>query len=207
MLSDEQIILQIDESVKNVWLNDIKKDLNDNYILYEDTLKNVMYYHMRRNLEDLLKNNSIRIYTEFHDNEFIGKGLIPDIAIVRINDKETDHLKNNIEKIYAIIELKFKAKNVPIDCFVNDVNKVIGYIKNKKLNGCQFYLGFIHEGEFNSTEISWLHGIRQQRYAKGRLTELSANYYTDSEEMKFTVFGHNEINYELNSFANDSLKY
>ena len=165
-------------------------------------LKNAFYFHLRNKLKKLLVKNNIRIFTEFHDGKLSGKGVIADIAIVKIGDTEEGHIKDNIEKIYAMIELKYKGAQVPIDPFVSDVKKMVEYIKDKELEGCQFYLGLIHEGEFDIKEISWIQNKKQERLVQGRLTELSACYYTNQDEMVYTIISYNDINKDLNTYIN-----
>lgn len=196
----DEVMLTIDRVIKEVWINEIKEDLKDSYILYEDTLKNAFYFHLRNKLKDILIDNNIRIFTEFHDGKLSDKGVIADIAIIKIGDNEEAHIKDNIKKIYAIIELKHKGAQVSIDPFVSDVDKMVKYIKDKELEGCQFYLGFIHEGEFDRREISWIQNKKQEKLVQGRLTELSACYYTNQDEMIYTIISYNDINKDLNTY-------
>lgn len=203
--SDEHKILAlIDRAIKEVWLTEIRNDIKNSYVLYEDTLKNAFYFHLRNKLSQLLMDNSIRIFTEFHDGKLSGKGVKVDIAIVKIGDNEVEHIRQNIEKIYAVIELKHKGSQVPIDYFIKDVEKTIEYIKDKDLEDCQFYLGFIHEGEFAVNETSWLQNKKQERLVMGRLTELSACYYTGLDDMLYTVISYNDMNNDLNYHVNDN---
>lgn len=197
-----EIIYTIDRAIKEAWINEIREDLDKSYILYEDTLKNAFYFHLRNKLKELLENNNIRIFTEFHDGELSGKGVIADIAIVKIGDNEEGHIKDNIDKIYAIIELKHKGAQVPVNPFIADVEKSIKYIKDKALEGCQFYLGFIHEGEFDVEEKSWLQSKKQAKLAQGRLTELSACYYEGQDEMVYTIISYNNMNKDLETYVN-----
>lgn len=205
LLDDEhRIIALIDRAIKEVWLTEIKKDIRNSYVLYEDTLKNVFYFHLRNKLIKLLADNNVRIFTEFHDGKLSGKGVKADIAIVKIGENEDEHIKHNIEKIYAVIELKHKGSQVPIDCFIRDVEKTIKYVKDKELADCQFYLGFIHEGEFDASEISWLQNKYQEKLMIGRVTELSACYYTGLDEMVYTAISYNDMNTDLNHHAKDN---
>jgi len=197
--SDEHKILAIiDRTIKEIWLTEIKTDIENSYMLYDDTLKNAFYFHLRNKLSQLLIDNNIRIFTEFHDGKLAGKGVKADIAIVKIGEDAEEHIGQNIEKIFAVIELKYKGAQVPVDCFIKDVEKTIEYIKDKDLEGCQFYLGFIHEGEFDANETSWLQSKRQEKIVMGRLTELSACYYTGQEDLLYTVISYNDMNTDLN---------
>ena len=176
--------------------------MDKSYILYEDTLKNAFYFHLRSRLKELLIKDDIKIFTEFHDGKLAGKGVIADIAIVKLGDNEEGHIKNNIDRIYAIIELKHKGAQVPIEPFISDVEKSIKYIKDKELEGCQFYLGFIHEGDFGIAETSWLQNKKQERLVQGRLTELSACYYTGQDEIAYTIVSYNDMNKDLDTYVN-----
>ena len=40
---DETVIF-IDRAIKEIWIKEIREDLKNNYILYEDTLKNVFIF-------------------------------------------------------------------------------------------------------------------------------------------------------------------
>lgn len=193
----DKTMLEIDRAIKEIWINEIKEDLNNSYVLYEDTLKNAFYFHLRNRLNCLLAENNIRIFTEFHDGGLAGKGVIADIAIVKIGGNREGHIKNNIDRVYALIELKHKGAQVPIDPFLSDIEKSLKYIKDKELVGTQFYLGFIHEGEFATGEISWLQDKEQERLAQGRLTELSAAYYEGEDEMLYTIISYNGLNEDL----------
>lgn len=201
----DKIIYAIDSAIKEIWINEIKNDLNESYILYEDTLKNAFYFHLRNRLNSLLEEKNIRIFTEFHDGRLSGKSVIADIAIVQLGDNEEGHIKDNVEKIYAIIELKYKGAQVPIDPFLSDVKKTIKYIKDRELGGCQFYLVFIHEGEFNIEEKSWIQNKKQKKLVQGRLTELSACYYEGQDEMTYTIISYNDMNKDLNTYVNEDI--
>lgn len=201
-LNNHQIMKLIDRTIKEIWVKEIKNDINNMYILYEDTLKNALYYHLRKRLDTVLNDYNIRIFTEFHDGKLHNKGVKADIAIVKINDIECEHLKQKISKIYSIIELKYKRPNVPIDCFIEDVKKMMEYIKDEELEECQFYLGFIHEAKFDNKSISWLQSKEQEKLANGRLTELSACYYTGFDDMIYTILSYNNLNKDMNYRAN-----
>ena len=40
-----------------------------------------------------MEENRIRIFTEFHDGQLARKGVIADIAIVKIGENKDDHIK------------------------------------------------------------------------------------------------------------------
>lgn len=67
MRIDAEIIRIIDEAIKSVWVDKIKRDYDKNWIMNEDGLKNALYFHLRKQLEPTLLENNLRIFTEFKD--------------------------------------------------------------------------------------------------------------------------------------------
>lgn len=178
----------IDRAIKNIWVDKISKDHKSFYLLKEDTLKNALYYHLRTELASLLDQHNLRIYTEFHHG-----GFKADLAIVKLNEDpgNNDHLKDDIENVLAIIELKYKSCGT-MKFFEDDVQKIKNYIDATPLATTQYYLAFIHEAEYEYIEDdSWL-TLEQQVWAKDRLTELSGHYIDG--EMTWTVLSHNGMN-------------
>jgi len=181
---------KIDQTIKEVWMNDLSKDYNDNFLLKEDSLKNALYYHLRMALSDgFLKRHRLRIFTEYYlgsDNE--GKQQIADLAIVRLRPKYLHrglHLRDVVEDIVSIIELKYL--NDPVTSpFYSDVQKVKKYIETNKFENCRFYLGFIHEQVHEKNE-TWLTKKEQTTWARGKVSELVANYSPENEEMIFNI--------------------
>lgn len=99
---------QIDYAIKMTWLEDISQDYRKGYLLKEDTLKNSLYFHIRRRLENLFDMYNIRMYTEYNETTLKANKMRADIAIVEINHKgEAYYLGDRIEKVLAIIELKY----------------------------------------------------------------------------------------------------
>lgn len=183
-----QIQKTIDRAIKNIWVGKISKDHESFYLLKEDTLKNALYYHLRTELASLLEKHNLRIYTEFYHG-----GFIADLAIVKLNDEpgNKEHLKDDIENVLAIIELKYKSCST-MKFFEDDVLKIKSYIDATPSATAQYYLAFIHEAEYEYIEDdSWL-TLEQQKWAKDRLTELSGHYIDG--EMKWTVLSHNGLN-------------
>ncbi|MEQ6391386.1 hypothetical protein RZN22_19145, partial [Bacillaceae bacterium S4-13-58] len=130
--------------------------------------------------------NNIRIFTEFHY-----KGFIADLAIVKLIDQPgKSHLQEEVESVLAILEVKYK-RNGNEKPFVDDVLKIKRYMNTAPKDLTQFYLAFIHEIEYGNIEESWL-SKSQQKWAKGRLTELSGNYVED--EMEWKVLSYNGMN-------------
>jgi len=184
----------IDRAIKEAWLFNIKSDYSSNFLLLEDSLKNAFYYHLRSKLTDaFLKENKLRIYTEL----YTGYGERIDIAIVRIEDSKDVHLREQITEYLAVIELKHKGGTVPINPFLDDIDKMKMYLKRKDSNQCQYYLGFIHEAEYDLEETSWLKPKQQKTWAKGNLTELSGFYNED--KIVFTNLSYNDMNEDLNN--------
>lgn len=183
-----QIQKTIDRAIKSIWVDKISKDHESFYLLKEDTLKNALYYHLRMELASLLEKHNLRIYTEFYHG-----GFIADLAIVRLNDNpgNNDHLKDDIENVLAIIELKYKSCST-MKFFEDDVVKMKNYIDATPSATTQYYIAFIHEAEYESIEDdSWL-TLEQHVWAKDRLTELSGHYIDG--EMTWTVLSHNGMN-------------
>ncbi|MBT2642884.1 hypothetical protein J7I80_11655 [Bacillus sp. ISL-41] len=184
----KQIQKTIDWALKNIWVDKISKDYKSFYLLKEDTLKNALYYHLRNELASLFDQHNLRIYTEFHHG-----GFKADLAIVKLNDDpgNNDHLKDDIENVLAIIELKYKSCST-MKFFEEDVVKIKNYIDATPSATTQYYLAFIHEAEYEYIEDdSWL-TLEQQVWAKDRLTELSGHYIDG--KMKWTVLSYNGMN-------------
>jgi len=183
----------IDRTIKEVWITRIKDDYQNSYLLLEDSLKNTLYHYLRNALSDkLLLKNNIRIFTELH-NEFNERS---DIAIVKLNDNANHSIKDRIVEVLAIIELKFKNSSSNIDPFIKDILKTKKYLRRKKYRNCQFYLGFIHETEYELEESSWLTLRQQNSWAKGKITELSG--FINEDKPVFTIVSYNNLNKDIN---------
>ena len=55
----ENVMKEIDHTIKEIWLNNIAKDYSNHFLLKEDSLKCCFYYHLRRKLATLLKELSL----------------------------------------------------------------------------------------------------------------------------------------------------
>ena len=55
MRTDKEIMQIIDEAIKSIWENEIQSDYNANWIMNEDGLKNALYFHLRKQLEPILR--------------------------------------------------------------------------------------------------------------------------------------------------------
>jgi hypothetical protein len=119
----KDIQARLDSVISSVWEKDILYDYKNHFLLMEDTLKNAFYHHLRTNLGDgFLKRHRIRIFTEYN----IGKA-VADIAIVSLRPKvafeEGEHLKERVDQVLAVIELKYKAGECGIGPFQDDIAK------------------------------------------------------------------------------------
>lgn len=106
---EERVRQVIDNAIKSGW-EAIFQDYKLHYLLKEDSLKNAFYHHLRNQLGDgVINRNLIRIFTEYD----LLDGERADIAIVKLAPKTSFkggdyHLKERVDDVLAIIELKFK---------------------------------------------------------------------------------------------------
>jgi len=63
-LLKKTVIKAIDRGIKETWLKDIKKDYNEGWLWKEYALQNCLFFHLRRKLSSLLKENNLRIIPE-----------------------------------------------------------------------------------------------------------------------------------------------
>ena len=185
----DSIQLKIDKVLKDFWLNYLRKEYSNDNLLKEDSLKCLMYYHLRTHLSDTwLNRHRIRIYPEF----ILTPGKRADIAIVQLlpaAQRVSKHLSNCVEKVKVIIELKYKFADV-VDDFYTDVKKLHDY--SKLFSDSQLYAGFIHEEIYNDTNCSWFDDRQTSKWAKGRVVEMLG--YWDETDDGFTtkVIAYNE---------------
>ena len=176
----------IDETIKEIWMNEISKDYNDRWLLKEDTLKNAFYYHLRRYLGELFDQNDIRIFTEFTDDKFSGTNFRPDIVIAQMDfDRKSDYYGDDVMHCLAVIELKYKNSLTPAKVILDDYSKLYKYVEELKLD-CKLYMATIWEREDN--ESFW--EPEESEWAKGRLTELNASFKRNTQKMRFEVQEH-----------------
>ncbi|MGO4699535.1 hypothetical protein AB4Z50_35475, partial [Paenibacillus sp. 2TAB26] len=109
------------------------------------------------------------IYSEYHY-----KDKRVDLAVVAIEEHDLD------ETPVAIFEFKYKSQ-ASDNPFLNDVEKILGYINNE--NNCLFYLGFIQNAEFAALDnnFSWLNEI-QTKLGTKRLIEMSGGLFRPNED-------------------------
>ncbi len=164
---------QIDETIKEIWLKNIRKDFAEDYIINEDCLKIALCYHLRRKLAGVLRENNLRIYTEKY---FPGMRRKPDIIIAQIRE---DYPENNLydsvreEDIVALLELKFRSDSAKStsDWMRRDVQKLKEYVQKSRMQ-CQMYFAVVYE-----VDCVWLHWLDRRstnNWASGRVTELDA---------------------------------
>ena len=183
---DEKIIKIIDGTIKYIWENDIKADYNHGWLLKEDTLKNSFYFYLRSKLENLFYENDIRIFTEFTDKKFKGKGYRPDIVIAKVNlDGDSKYYGNDVTECIAVIELKFKKGFNPSKDIYNDYEKLKTYVNELKID-CPLYMATIWEYEDEQTYWE----DKNSEWAKDRLTELNASYEPETQNMRFYISEH-----------------
>lgn len=184
------IQLKIDKTLKDFWLNFLPKEYNNDNLLKEDSLKCLMYYHLRTYLGDnWLNKYRIRIFPEFN----LPQGKRADISIVQLlpeSQRVNKHLSNCVEKVIAIIELKYKSADI-IDPFYADVKKLHNY--SKMYPDCQLYAGFIHEEKYNDNNCSWFDGRQTSKWAKGRVSELLGYWNEEDDSFITKVISYNGI--------------
>lgn len=185
---NEEIIYKIDKTIKSIWKKEISKDYAKGWLLKEDTLKNALYFHLRKRLGKLFDENNIRIYTEFTDKEFKGTRCRPDMVIAKIdlNAKE-NYLGDCITDILAVIEFKYKSGYTASNDVYDDYLKLRRYANKFKING-KLYMATIWE--YEDKETCW--ESEKNKWARGKLTELNASYKPETSNMRFYIKEHKE---------------
>lgn len=168
--------------IKKVWLEDIKKDYEDLNLLYECSLQDSFYYHLRRRLgDDFLNQYNLKLFPEYRIGKRLGiNGQKADLAIVVIDPilAEEYHLEDCVTEVISVIEMKHKGKRAPEKLFDDDVIKVLSYINNTT-SDTMYYVAFIREKYFYPDEVTnWLTD-EQSLQTAGRLTEMYS--YGDKE--------------------------
>ena len=202
----EYVVKQIDYAIKTSWLNDVSKDYSKAKLLKEDTLKNSLYFHIRKRIDDLCEMYNLRIYTEYNETTLKLNNMRADIAIVEI-DLEIDarRLGSKVKKVLAIIELKHGGS---VSYMTQDVNKLKQYKSLPELEGCQYYLGTLNEASY-AERAFWLDKRQTNNWAKGCVTELDACTYSNynDEKMAFSVFSYNGLNSKLDTKNIEDMVY
>lgn len=184
-MNKDKLLKIIDDTIKNIWENEIAYDYDDGWLLKEDALKNAFYFHLRTKLGRIFYENDIRIYTEFTDDKFKGTRYRPDMVIVKVDfDKETDLLKECVEECLCVIELKYKNNFKANEIIYKDYEKFQNYVEELGLD-CKLYMGTIWECE--DDPVSWK---ENDSWSKNRLTELNASYERETNDMQFYIVEH-----------------
>ena len=191
----QEILSAIDRAIKTAWLNNIQADWRDDALLREDSLKCAFYYHLRRKLANLLRENNLRIFSEYR---FAALNLKADLAIVKLRDdwKNADFLTDAVSEIIAVIELKYTsdASRRTAETIRDDVRKFKRYLQEGDID-CLYYLGVIYEVECSS--LNWMDKRSTNAWAHGRMAELDAGYIDG--RMKFEAHSYNGMNPELSA--------
>lgn len=186
MRNDSEITRIIDEVIKTVWKNEIQSDYNENWIMNEDGLKNALYFHLRKQLEPILLENNLRIFTEFKDAEFQRKRYRPDMVIAHVDmESDADYWRQAVTNCVAVIELKFKSNLRDQEAIYADYDKLKEYIDELKIEG-KLYMATIWECEDDQT--TWIR--KNAAWAKGRVTELNASLTWNSYKPQFYFYEH-----------------
>ncbi len=184
---DKQISDVIHNKIKSIWLEKIKKDYKDGWLLKEDTLKNALYYHLRSELSDCFEENNIRVFTEFTDGEFKGSKMRPDMVVAAVDFENEDmgYYGNQVKECIAVIEIKYKNKDA-VDTIYDDYDKLKEYIHKLGVSA-HLYMATIWENFDKPT--TWIR--KNAAWAKGQVTELNASYIEGTEyEPQFYVYEH-----------------
>lgn len=184
-----EIINQIDITIKKIWKKEIKKDYENGWLLKEDTLKNAFYFHLRKKLGKIFDENDIRIFTEFTGEKFKGSGCRPDMVIAKVDSKKDVYRGICVTKCLAVIEFKFKRGFAPTKDIYADFKKMRRYANKFKVDG-KLYMATIWE--YEDDETAWEN--ENNKWAKDKLVELNASYERDTEEMRFYIKDHGEHN-------------
>jgi hypothetical protein len=198
MKGKQRMLEMIDYAIKTAWIKGVKEDYLNNFLWKEDSLKNAFYYHIRSMLGDsFMKENGIRIITEY----LLSNGERADIAIIQLEeDKKYMNrdicYEDNVEKVLAIIELKYKNAECNIEPFYSDINKIKRCAKRKCFEETQFYLGFIHETSYSLEEVAWI-DRKKEKWLNGNVTELSGFYLDTEEKFVATITSYNNLNEKL----------
>lgn len=118
----KKVIFEIDRTIKSIWLHNIKRDYKNHFLENEDCLKNSLYFHLRKKLSKLLKDNNLIIFTEWTFTELHYRA---DMIIAEIDPTIEGCIKDRVTNYIAIIELKYGCSaSVSLSEWIkNDVKK------------------------------------------------------------------------------------
>ncbi len=185
-MNKEKLLRIIDDTIKNIWENEIAYDYDDGWLLKEDTLKNSFYFHLRMKLGDIFYKNDIRIFTEFTDDKFKKSGFRPDMVIAKMNfEKDGTYYGDDVEECLCVIEFKYKTGYNSVNSIFEDYKKLRNYTQTLGVD-CKLYMATIWEHE--DDPVNWER--KNAAWAKNRLTELNASYKRGTQDIQFYVFEH-----------------
>lgn len=186
MRTDTEIIQIIDEAIRGIWVNEIRNDYRNGYLLKEDTLKNAMYFHLRTRIGWLCDECNLRIFTEFTDGDFRGTGRIPDMVIARMDmERGVRYWGDAVVECLTVIEIKYKGCFGGAKDISNDYDKLRYYIEKLNVES-KLYMATIWECEDDPT--TWIR--KNAAWANGRVTELNASFKRGSGHSQFYVHRH-----------------
>ncbi|TCN10765.1 hypothetical protein EV581_104155 [Bacillus sp. BK006] len=177
----------VNSVIKKVWSEDIKKDYHNLNLLYECSLQQAFYHHIRRRLgDDFLNQHNIKLFPEYR----IGDQKA-DLAVVIIdpNLAEENLLKDCVIEVISVIEMKYKGQFASEDEFNKDVIKVLSYI-SESTPDTMYYLAFIREKDFQPDDVvNWVTD-EQSLEANGQLTEMYSYIDMETNKMVWHLIEH-----------------
>jgi len=182
---------EIDNIIKNVWLNEICKEYGRGSFIKEASLQCSLYHHLQNRLYSILQENNLYIYPEFY---FKDLNYYADLAIVEMDmHNPAPYLADRMTDIAAAIELKYGGGNAKTisDYIKTDKFKIKEYVCNLQYD-CQYYFGVIYETE--CVWLNWFDKRSTNNWGYGRLTELNAGYLDG--EMYFEINSYNNLNFK-----------
>lgn len=202
----ENVIKQIDYAIKSAWLEGVSKDYSRAKLLKEDTLKNSLYFHIRKRIDNLCDMYNLRVYTEYNESTLKANNMRADIAIVELDlESGTGYLGDRVKKVLAIIELKYGTSTGYMS---QDINKLKKYKTISELEGCQYYLGTLNEEGYVERAF-WLDKRQTNNWANGCVTELDACRYSNYNDAKmaFSIYSYNGLNSKLDTENIEDMVY
>lgn len=183
----KKVINEIHNTIKYIWEYDIPKDYKNKLLLKEDTFKNSLYFHIRTRLSALFEKYNIMVFTEFSTDKFRKSGYRADIIIAQMDFTKNEFWGDCVKNFICVFELKFKrGVSSASDEIYKDYDKTEKYIQLLDLGkNCHYYIATIWECHTNSRW--WI--SKDTVWAKGKLTELNADYNAKNE-MSFYVKEH-----------------
>ncbi|MDR7074172.1 hypothetical protein [Fictibacillus barbaricus] len=177
----------LDGIIKATWLESIPHDYDRSFLLYEDSLKSALYFHLRRKLEEAaLFQQGYRIFTEYR----LASNQRADIAIVKIdsNAANENHLSECVTSTQVLIEIKYIYGNNDKG-FKDDIKKLIQYANVH--TSVNVYAAFITEPGVTYKPTSWMDSITNsvRLDVRNKLTELSG-YRDQHNKLSVSISSH-----------------